>query len=313
MLDNISRQILVSLSKDGRSSYAKIAKQLNVKLSTVSKRVHYLLNNDVIVIQAVPSLRRMGYKVMVVVVLDVELSEVRNVCDKLVSNPNISSIVTTFGRFDVILFAEFYTLDELNKLVQEELPQIKGIHRMDTLFVSEVKKTYEGIYKKNPGSKPVAIDEIDKNLINELRIDGRANYTVLAKKYGISSATISRRVALLIKNHVIKITVVPNPPRLLGYSAIAYLGLQVELGNINEICKELASLPEVHLIMTLMSGFSILCVVVLPNLEDLYKFIIGRISQIDGVYNVETSIRAELRKRTYLAFNIEEVISQLKK
>jgi Lrp/AsnC family transcriptional regulator for asnA, asnC and gidA len=255
----------------------------------------------------------MGYKVMVVVVLDVELSEVRNVCDKLVNNPYISSIVTTFGRFDVILFAEFYSLDDLNKLVQEELPQVKGIHRMDTFFVSEVKKTYESTYKQNPNSKPVAIDEIDKNLINELRIDGRANYTVLAKKYGISSATISRRVATLIKKNVIRITVVPNPPRLLGYSSIAYLGLQVELGNINEICKELASHPEVHLIMTLMGGFSIICVVVLPNLEELYKFIIEQISQINGVYNVETSIRAELRKRTYLAFNIEDVINQFKK
>ena len=62
--------------------------------------------------------------------------------------------------------------------------------------------------------------------------------------------------------------------------------------------------------MTLMSGFSILCVVALPNLEDLYRFIIEQISQIDGVYNVKTSIRAELRKRTYLAFNIEDVITQ---
>ncbi|MEJ2739253.1 MAG: Lrp/AsnC ligand binding domain-containing protein, partial [Dehalococcoidia bacterium] len=113
--------------------------------------------------------------------------------------------------------------------------------------------------------------------------------------------------------NVIKITAIPNPPRLLGYSSIAYLGLQVELGNINEICKELASHPEVHLIMTLMGGFSILCVIVLPNLEDLYKFIIEQVSQINGVYNVETSIRAELRKRTYLAFNIEEEITLFNK
>lgn len=313
MLDNISRQILLSLAKDGRSSYTQIAKQLNVKLSTVSKKVNHLLHNDVIVIQAVPNLKIIGYKVMVVVAMDVELSEVRNVCDKLVNNPNISSIVTTFGRFDVILFAEFYNFDDLNRLVREELPKIKGINRMDTFFVSEIKKTYEDIFGRDAHNKPVNIDELDKNLINELRIDGRANYTVLAEKYGTSSATISRRVATLIKNNVIKITAIPNPPKLLGYSAVAYLGLQAELGKINEICGELSCHPEVYSIMTLMSGFSILCVVAMSNLEDLYKFIIEKISRIEGANNVETLIRAELRKRTYLAFNIEDVITQFKR
>jgi Lrp/AsnC family transcriptional regulator for asnA, asnC and gidA len=313
MLDNISRQILLSLSEDGRSSYTKIAKQLKIKLSTVSKKVNNLLDNDVIVIQAVPNLKKIGYKVMVVIAMDVELSEVRNVCDKLVDNPDISSIVTTFGRFDIILFAEFYNLDELNRLVREELPKIKGINRMDTFFISEIKKIYEGIFNRDSHNKPVNIDEIDKNLINELRIDGRANYTVLAEKYGTSSATISRRVASLTKDNIIKITVIPNPPKLLGYSAVTYIGLQAELGKINDICRELSSHPEIYSIYTLMSGYSIFCVVVLSNLEDLYKFIIEKISRIEGVNNVETLIRAELRKRTYLAFNIEDVLTQLKR
>jgi Lrp/AsnC family transcriptional regulator, regulator for asnA, asnC and gidA len=312
MLDNISRQILISLAEDGRLSYTQIAKRLNVKLSTVTKRVRNLLDKDVIVIQAVPNLQKIGYKVMVVIAMDVELSKVRSACDKLVNNPNISSIVTAFGRFDVILFAEFYNFDGLNRLVQEEIPRIEGINRMDTFFISDIKKTYGDIFSRDSIGKPADIDEIDRNLINELRIDGRANYTVLAAKYGTSSATISRRVAALIKKNIIRITTVPNPPRLLGYSAVTYLGIQAELGKINEICEELSNYPEVYSIYTLMSGFSILAVVVLPNLEDLYRFIIEKISKIDGVANVETLIRAELRKRTYLAFNLRDVITQIK-
>ena len=311
-LDNINRQILIALEKDGRYSYTKLAKKLNLKISTISKRVNYLLENDMISIKAVPNPHRIGYKVMVFITLDVDILKVKNVCDKLVENPNISSIVTTFGRFDILVFAEFLNLDDLYKLVREELPCIEGINKIDTFFISEVKKRYEKIF--NPDSlkdNPAKIYEIDEQLINELRKDGRANYTKLAKKYNTSSATISRRVASLIRKEVIKITVVPNPTKLLGYSAVAYLGLQTELKKINRISDELSYFPEVYTVMTLMSSFSILAIVVLPNFEFLYEFIINKIASIDGVINVETLIRAELRKRTYLAFNLEETLNQL--
>lgn len=311
-LDSVNRQILIALEKDGRYSYTKLAKKLNLKVSTISKRINYLLDNDMISINAVPNPHRIGYKVMAFIALDVDILKAKTVCDKLIENPNISSIVTTFGRFDILIFAEFLDLNDLNKLVREELSDIEGINRIDTFFISEIKKRYEKIF--SPDSlidKPVQIYEIDEKLINELRKDGRANYTNLAKKYNTSSATISRRVASLIRNEVIKITVVPNPSKLLGFSAVAYLGLQTELKKINRISDQLSSFSEIYTVMTLMSSFSILAIAVLPNFELLYKFIINKIASIDGVTNVETLIRAELRKRTYLAFNLEETLNQL--
>ena len=117
----------------------------------------------------------------------------------------------------------------------------------------------------------------------------------------------------MIRNEVIKITVVPNPSKLLGFSAVAYLGLQSELKKVDRISDELSSFPEVYTVMTLMSSFSMLAIVVLPNFELLYKFIIDKIAHINGVIKIETLVRAELRKRTYLAFNLEETLNQLEK
>jgi len=311
-LDKINRQILIALEKDGRCSFAKLSKNLKLKVSTISKRVNYFLENDIISIKAVPNPHRIGYKVMVFITLDVDIFKIRNVCDKLVENPNISSIVTTFGRFDILVFAEFLNLDDLYKLAREELPDIEGINKIDTFFISEIKKRYEKLF--NPESlidKPLHISEMDEKLINELRKDGRANFTKLAKKYNTSSATISRRVSSLVMNGAIKITVVPNPTKLLGYSAVAYLRLQTELKKIGRISEELSYFREVYTVMTLMNSFNLLAIVVLPNLELLYKFIINEIASIDGVINVETLIRAELRKRTYLAFSLEETLNQL--
>jgi hypothetical protein len=60
--------------------------------------------------------------------------------------------------------------------------------------------------------------------------------------------------------------------------------------------------------MTLMNGYNIIAVISLPNLDSLLKFITNEISHLDGLLNLETLIRAEFRKRTYLGFDVEDML-----
>ena len=73
------------------------------------------------------------------------------------------------------------------------------------------------------------------------------------------------------------------------------------------ICASLAVHHEVHMIMTLMSGFEILAGIHLQNPERLYKFIVSEIAGIDGVSSTETFICAEIRKRSYPLFDFDGV------
>jgi Lrp/AsnC family transcriptional regulator, regulator for asnA, asnC and gidA len=305
-IDALTRRIIIALIRDGRYSYIKLAKELDIKPITVARRVEAMLKDDIIAISAVPNPINMGYKVMAVVALDVELSKVESICAQLVGNPNISSISTTYGRFDVILFAEYRNVEMMYKMVREEIPSIEGVKSIETYLISEMKKRYQGSFSLSSiNDKHTLIDEIDEELIKELRTNGRATFTMLAKKLGISPATVSRRVASLIENNVVQITVVPNPAKM-GHSIIAYLGLHVELTKLNDICLKLSGYSQVPSIMTLMNGYDILATVFFPNLEALYKFITKEIALIDGVNNIETSIRAEFVKRTYLGFDLEK-------
>jgi hypothetical protein len=58
--------------------------------------------------------------------------------------------------------------------------------------------------------------------------------------------------------------------------------------------------------MTLMSGFEILFGMHFPNPEVMYKFIVDKVAQIDGVFNIETFVCAETRKRSYALFEPEK-------
>jgi DNA-binding Lrp family transcriptional regulator len=313
MMDEINRKLMIALRKDGRYSYAKLAKELGIKATTVAKRVDSMMKGDIFTISAIPNPVNMGYKVLSVIGMDVELPCVDNVCDKLAENPNISYIATTFGRFDVLLNAEHRDLESLNKLVKEEIPNLEGIRRVESSIVSEVKKRFQVSNNHNPiSNKPIPIDEVDDELIKELRKDGRAPFTTLAKKYGLSTAMVSRRVAALVKKNIIQITIVPNPTKL-GRPVVAYVGLYVKPHQLDRVASQLSEYSQIPQVTTLMNGYDILAVVTFKDLEALSKFIMKEMASIDGVVNVETLVRAEFKKRTYLGFDFEKALQALGK
>ena len=310
MIDKTDSKILIALNQNGRYSYAKLAKQLGVKATTVSKRVDEMKKNDILAIRAVPNPVKLGYKAMAAIALDVEIPKLSQVTDKLIENPNISYLSTTFGKFDVILFAEYRDYETLYKLVREEIPSIAGIQTIETFIISEMKKRYQGPPNTTSASgKPYIVDEIDEEIINELKIDGRASFTEMANKIGVSSATVSRRVSNLVNKGIIQIAVVANPTKL-GHHVVAFLGLQVVPNKINEVFSKLSGYSQFPLLMTLMNGYNILAVASVPDLDELLRFITDKIALIDGVRNIETLIRAEFKKRTYLGFDLKEMIDR---
>jgi DNA-binding Lrp family transcriptional regulator len=305
MIDHIDLQIIEALKSDGRYSYARLGREMGLNVATVNRRIDKMIREDVITINAVLNPFKLGYNARSLIALDVDLTRVDRVCDRLVSNHNISLVVATFGRFDIILLADFPTWEMLQDYITGTLPRIEGINKIDTFPVLENKKLYNPLFKNDSGrGGPALIDETDKTLIEELERNGRANYTALAGKLGISPATVSRRVARLKEENVIKISVIRNPAKL-GYLANAYIVLRADLNKINAICAELAVYPEVHMILTLMSGFEIMSGVHLRDPEMLYKFVVEKIARIDGVLNIETLVCAEIRKRSYPLFEFD--------
>jgi Lrp/AsnC family transcriptional regulator for asnA, asnC and gidA len=305
MIDKINRQIIAALKSDGRSSCAFLAKKLGINAATVAKRIDKMILENVISIRAVLNPFKLGYNAHALITLDINLTKVDQICAQFVNSPNISLVVTTFGRFDVILLADFSTWEMLQDYITKELPKVEGINKIDAFPVIENKKIYNPLFKYDSSvTRPASIDEIDKTIIEELERNGRLNYAGLAHKLGISLATVSRRVARLKEEDILKIAAIRNPS-VLGYLANAYIVLRADLNKVNAICTELEVYPEVHLLMTLMSGFEILAGIHLQSPELLYKFIVEKIANIDGVSNIETSICAEIKKRSYPLFELD--------
>jgi DNA-binding Lrp family transcriptional regulator len=306
MIDDINRRIVAALKLDGRVSYAALAKGLDVTAATVAKHIDKMLREHLIDIKAVLNPFKLGYYAHAFIALDINLTRVDDLAARLVNNPHISLVVTTFGRYAMLILADFATWEELQDYITRELPRIEGINKIDAFPVVENKKMYNPLFKSDGvyGS-PASIDQTDKIIIEELEKNGRASFVDLAQQLGISLATVSRRVARLQEENVLKICAIRNPT-MLGYLANAYVVLRADLNKVDAICHALAANHEVHMIMTLMSGFEIMAGIHLQSPEALYRFIAGEIAPIYGVFSIETFISAEIKKRSYPLFDLED-------
>jgi Lrp/AsnC family transcriptional regulator, regulator for asnA, asnC and gidA len=309
MIDKTDLRIINALAKNARLSNARIASQLNIAASTVTRRIDSLLTNNIVSIKALPNPSKIGYKASAVIGLDVDFKKVDGVCQKLTENNQITLVVTIFGRFDVLIIADFPDHEMMNNFIKQELPKIDGITRIEPFFVSETTKRYSGMFSsKGKTNTYPAIDAIDRELLNVLGKNGRASYSQLAEEFGISIATISRRVRAMIKDDLIKITVVPNPAKF-GYLAIAGTVLHIDFIKVNEIAAKLAARPEVHTVMKLANSYDIFFIVHFPTPEKLYQYLKTQIANLDGVLNIETFVVSDVVKlsTTALGLNLENL------
>jgi Lrp/AsnC family transcriptional regulator, regulator for asnA, asnC and gidA len=145
------------------------------------------------------------------------------------------------------------------------------------------------------GSPP--LDEVSKQLVEELQNDGRRSYADLAKSVGLSEAAVRQRVRRLLEEGVMQIVAVTDPATV-GFSRQAMVGIKAE-GDLREIASRLSGLPELEYVVLCAGSFDILVEVVCEDDERLLSLLDESISSIEGVRETETFIYLRLVKQTY--------------
>jgi Lrp/AsnC family transcriptional regulator for asnA, asnC and gidA len=143
-----------------------------------------------------------------------------------------------------------------------------------------------------------SIDTIDSKMISLLQKDGRISNIEIAKQLGVSEATVRTRMKRLIDEGFIQIVAVSNPFRL-GFEITGDLYIHVEVKKIEEVIKALKKIKALWYIVVTTGDNNINAEFVAKTLEDLNDLVYNRISHIDGVIRVETSVIMKYVKRNY--------------
>jgi DNA-binding Lrp family transcriptional regulator len=310
MIDKIDLELISLLEDNGRTSYAQLARHLDISPITVAKRLETLLSNDILTINAIPNPYKLGFRAHAVIEMNVPINKIDGVCNRLKNNFFVNLITPTFGRFNLLISVYFPTWDMLHNFVSTELAFKVDILEIGIFFVNQIMKRYRGLETdKTEGELLPCIDDIDQKLIEELTSDGRATCLYLAGKLGISLSSVSKRLNRLIQENVIRIQALPNPTKI-GYRADAFLFIKAQHNKIDAICGKLQSHPEIVSIMTLNNGYDIFLAMVARDSVELYETIKKKIAPIPGITHMETSIRGPLIKRYYGAIHLDSSVVQ---
>lgn len=142
------------------------------------------------------------------------------------------------------------------------------------------------------------IDELDANIIAILQKDGRTSNTDMAKLLDISEATVRGRVKRLTEDEIIQIVAVSNPLKL-GFEITGDLYITVDMKKMDHVIGELRNFRELWYIVATTGRFNINAEFVVRDLEALNDLVYNRLSHIDGIEQIETSVIMKYIKRRY--------------
>ncbi len=140
-LDDQSKEIIALLQKDGRMSYATIAKQVGLSEAAVRQRAQRLMEQGVMQIVAVTDPLQLGFAWEVMIGVRVT-GNVKAVADELGEIDAIDFIVLTGGKFDIILEVVAESDQKLITLT-DKIRGIPGVVGCETLvYLSTRKQAY---------------------------------------------------------------------------------------------------------------------------------------------------------------------------
>ena len=139
-------------------------------------------------------------------------------------------------------------------------------------------------------------DSLDLRLIQLLQENAHQSSEALAKRLGVSSSTIRRRMNTLIQKKIIRIVARPEPTKI-GYAIRAICAFDIEHKNLQPALETLNNRPDIHWLAAISGRFDIMASIWATSTDDLFKQLV-EIGKIEGIKNIETFTCLHIRKHT---------------
>jgi Lrp/AsnC family transcriptional regulator for asnA, asnC and gidA len=142
LLDDVNKRIIEQLQKDGRMSYAALAKVVGLSEAAVRQRVQRMLDAGVMQIVAVTDPLTLGFTRQVMIGLKVE-GDMRSVAEKVAKIPEVDYVVICAGAYDLLAEMVCTDDDHLLSLLNDQIRTISGVAATETfVYLKLAKQTY---------------------------------------------------------------------------------------------------------------------------------------------------------------------------
>ena len=143
LLDDLDKAIIKALQMDGRRPYAQMGRDLKVPEATVRQRAERLISRGVVQVVGVTDPLAMGFGQPAFIGLHVDAARLEEIADKVASLDEVTYVVITAGRFDMICEVVCEDNEHLLRVLAERLAKIDGITGTETMVeLRFVKESY---------------------------------------------------------------------------------------------------------------------------------------------------------------------------
>ena len=214
MFDNKDKRILSELLLDARISLTKLAKRTQVSREVVAYRIKRLEEQKTIQgYYALINYTALGYSRQVIFLAfkGVTAEQEANIILHLAQHEYVTYMSTIIGKWNVVLDIVTENQVLLEKVFHEILQPIEK-HLSNFLLINTTIRgefyptKFLGITTKHnvpSETKYYELDAVDKQLLQELSTNARAEYTMLAKTTGLPATTVAFRIKRLQKNNIL--------------------------------------------------------------------------------------------------------------
>jgi Lrp/AsnC family transcriptional regulator for asnA, asnC and gidA len=130
-----------------------------------------------------------------------------------------------------------------------------------------------------------AIDKIDKYIIEQLTVNGRASFANIAKDINLTDVAIKKRLDRLMQKGIIKAISAEIDYEILGFTEKAEMLITIDPSKQNEIIKKLKDIEDVKEVLEVTGEYNVIVRIMAIDKSDL-KQLLDNIFKIDGITKI---------------------------
>jgi Lrp/AsnC family transcriptional regulator for asnA, asnC and gidA len=144
----------------------------------------------------------------------------------------------------------------------------------------------------------ITLDEVDRDILQELQADGRRAFRDIARQLGVSEATIRTRVKRLRDTRVLQILGYVDPVAF-GYGIMVVLLIKVTPDAHARAIQTFTSWPDTTWVSTTVGRSNIYVQMLCHDSRSLYDLLTVRLGDIEGVIDVDVIEEVKVHKAEY--------------
>ncbi|MGB7876301.1 MAG: Lrp/AsnC family transcriptional regulator [Anaerolineales bacterium] len=149
---------------------------------------------------------------------------------------------------------------------------------------------------KNPAIG--GLDDVDQQIIDALRQDGRTPFSQIATQLDVSPGMIRMRYSRLIEMGYLKVVAISNPLQM-GFNTMAMIGVRIDGDRLLTAADEISNFDDVIYLVVTSGRYDILVEVMCRDHKHLLDFLTEKLYKVEGVKQSETFVHLKIVKEVY--------------